>query len=441
MSEATKPKYDSLPGIDTAPDVYETPDLAEDVSTIQASTAVSESDDEGASDAEESAVRHQRLQADQARNRFQPSRVDARGVDFSDNITAQRRSYRTSTRGQRRRGEVLGDDSDEEKESFTRKLQRVHKEFQELEIEYKKRVESGDKSKYEERDSKDVMEFLSDKMDWIYTKRRGGIRGAEPWLAKTIQKFDTYPDFKPSARVTKALANLPPPPGSQVQKSQLEYVLNQAASFDARITHLETSLGFNGSTMPDISDKSVFPVIVTLEKLENLLGTMSDASGSNLETAAQHVKKLIADAEHLKELRLEATRAGGPANSSTTTPPSADAKPFISPEQDAKVNALYGTLPTIDRLSPMLPIIIERLRTLRLVHTSAWQADTLLTELEAKQARVEHELQMFNKMLDTNIKDQKTCEDKVKYNMEVVGGWVKGLEERVKKLNATDGEE
>src|SRR5262245_39623011 len=72
MAEASKPKYDSLPGIDTAPDVYETPELAEDVSTIQASTAVSESSDndsDSEAGADSSAVRHQRLQTDQARNR------------------------------------------------------------------------------------------------------------------------------------------------------------------------------------------------------------------------------------------------------------------------------------------------------------------------------------------------------------------------------------
>jgi nuclear migration protein JNM1 len=107
MSEATRPKYDNLPGIDTAPDIYETPDLAEDVSTIQASTVVSESDGE-----EDGGLNHQRFQTDQARSRFQPSRVDAQGVDFSDSIAAQRRSYRTATQARRRRGELLGDDSD-----------------------------------------------------------------------------------------------------------------------------------------------------------------------------------------------------------------------------------------------------------------------------------------------------------------------------------------
>ena len=130
MSEGTRPKYDNLPGIDTAPDIYETPELAEDVSTIQASTAVSESDGEGDDDdPRDSAVRHQRLQPDQARSRFQPSRIDARGVDFSDNITAQRQSYRTSTQRQRRRGEIIGDDSDEEDTQHTRAVLGVHRRY------------------------------------------------------------------------------------------------------------------------------------------------------------------------------------------------------------------------------------------------------------------------------------------------------------------------
>ena len=51
----------------------------------------SESDsDEDDEDAEHSTIRHQRLQTEQARNRFQPSRIDAQGVDFSDNVTAQK---------------------------------------------------------------------------------------------------------------------------------------------------------------------------------------------------------------------------------------------------------------------------------------------------------------------------------------------------------------
>jgi nuclear migration protein JNM1 len=424
-SEASRPKYDSLPGIDTAPDVYETPELAEDVSTIQASTAISESDYDG-SDPESSAVNHQHLQTDQARNRFQPSRVDANGVDFSDNV-AQRQAYRTYTR-QRRRGEILGDDSDEEQESFSRKLMRVKRELQELENEYEERKKSGDKTQIEERDAKEVMDLISDKVDEIYASRRGGVRGAEPLLDRTIQKFNDYEPFAPSSKITAAIANQPPLPGSQIQKSQLEHVLSQAAEFDQRITQMENSLGLNGSTMPETSEDSTFPVFTTLQRLEQTLGAIGDASTNNLDGASQQIRKLIEEAEDLKEARLEASRAGSSDNAATSS------------DQEAKINALYGTLPSIDKLSPILPLVLERLRTLRLVHTSAWQADEVLTELEARQSKQEEEIKNWEKQLELVEEDVKKHEKAMQGNVKVVGDDIKMLEGKIAKLLAEEKE-
>ncbi|KAJ4322575.1 hypothetical protein N0V94_002337 [Neodidymelliopsis sp. IMI 364377] len=428
-SEASRPKYDSLPGIDTAPDVYETPDLAEDVSTIQASTAMSESDYDD-SDPESSAVNHQRLQTDQARNRFQPSRVDANGVDFSDNI-AQRQAYRTYTR-QRRRGEVLGDDSDEEQESFSRKLMRVKREMQELENEYEQRKQSGDATKIEERDAKEVMDLISDKVDEIYASRRGGVGGAEPLLDRTIQKFNDYQPFEPSPKITAAIANQPPLPGSQVQRGQLEHVLSQAADFDQRITQMENSLGLNGNTIPEQSEESTFPVFTTLQRLEQTLGAIGDASTNNLDAASQQIKKLIEEAEDLKEARLEASRAGSPPE---------DNKAIATSDQEAKINALYGTLPSIDKLSPVLPLILERLRTLRLVHTSAWQADAVLTELESRQSKQEEEIKNWEKQLELVEEDVKKHEKAMQSNVKVVGDDIKMLEEKMAKLLASNQKE
>lgn len=416
MAEAPKVKYDSLPGIDTAPDVYETPELAEDVSTIPASTAVSDSDNDS-DDPETSAVRHQHLQTDQARSRFQPSRVDAHGVDFSDNISAQRRSYRTSTRA-RRRGEILGDDSDDDKESFERKLMRVKQELHELETEYQERVKSGDKTKIEERDPKDIIEFISDKVDHIYEMRRGGVRGAEPQLDRTIDKFNNYPPFEPSSRITKAIANQPPLPGSQVQRGQLEFVLDQAKQFDERLSKLEAGLGLSGTTMPDVGDSPPFPIFTTLERIEQTVGLVGDASQGTLEAASTQIKKLIADAAHLKELREEASQSGEIPN----------------PEQEAKINALYGTLPSIDKLSPILPMMLERLRTLRLVHTSAWAADDVLTELESRQSQQEAEIKRWQQSLSEVEADVHKCETAMQNNMHTVGDWVKKIEDRVAKL-------
>lgn len=418
-SEVSRPKYESLPGIDSAPDVYETPDLAEDVSTIQASTAISESDYDD-SDPERSAVNHQRLQTDQARNNFQSSRVDANGVDFSGN-TAQRQAYRTYTR-QRRRGEILGDDSDEEHEGFSQKLIRVKRELQELEDEYERRKDSGDKTQIEERDAREVMDLISDKVDEIYASRRGA-KGAGPLLDKTIQKFNDYEPFAPSAKISAAIANQSSLPGTQIQKSQLEHVLSQAADFDQRIVQMEISLGLNGQTMPEISDDSTHPVLSTLQKLEQTLGAIGDASTNNLDGASQQIRKLISEAEQLKETRLEASRAGSTEDAAT-------------PEQESKINALYGTLPSIDQLSPVLPLVLERLRTLRLVHTSAWQADEVLKELESRQSKQEEEIKNWEKQLELVEEDVKKHEQAMQANVKVVGNDIKMLEEKIAKLLA-----
>lgn len=433
MSEATRPKYDNLPGIDTAPDIYETPELTEDVSTVQASTAVSESDyGDDDDDNDYSAVRHQRLQPDQARNRFQPARIDARGVDFSDNVTAQGQSYRTSTRRQRRRGEILGDASDEEEESFAQKLLRIKRELAALEDEYEQKIESGDKSKIEEQDPKEMMEMIASKVDTIYAAHKGGARGAQAILDRTVQKFDSYKPFDPSPKLTKAIANQPPLPGTQVQRSQLEFVLNQAAEFDRRITQLEGSLGLNGNTMPELNDHTPFPVSATLTRLEQTMGLIGDAASNNLDTVTQNVKKLTAEAEHLKEVREEAAEAGAGSNDNSSG---------TYPDQEAKINALYGTLPSIDKLSPILPLVLERLRTLRLVHTSAWQADEVLTELERRQSAQELEIKKWEQQLEILEKDIKRAETAMMNNIKTVGDDVKMLEGKMAKLLSADHEE
>ncbi|KAI4919035.1 uncharacterized protein J4E92_008679 [Alternaria infectoria] len=433
MSEGTRPKYDNLPGIDTAPDIYETPELAEDVSTIQASTAVSESDGEGDDDdPRDSAVRHQRLQPDQARNRFQPSRIDARGVDFSDNITAQRQSYRTTTRRQRRRGEIIGDESDEEEEGFAKKLLRIKRELAGLEEEYERRVESGDKSKIEEQDPRELMETIASKVDTIYTAHKGGARGAQAILDRTVQKFESYKPFDPSTTLSEAIANKPPLPGTQIQRGQLEVVLNHAAEFDKRITQIENNLGLNGNTMPELSDQTPFPVASTLTRLEQTLSLIGDASSNNLDAVTQNVKKLTAEAEHLKEVRNEAAQASSN---------SGDNKAVTYPDQEAKINALYGTLPSIDKLSPVLPLVLERLRTLRLVHTSAWQADQVLTQLESRQSKQEQEIKRWERQLEVLERDYKKAEATTVNNVKTVGNDVKMLEEKMAKLLAGGQEE
>jgi len=141
-----------------------------------------------------------------------------------------------------------------------------------------------------------------------------------------------------------------------------------------------------------------------------------------MEAASQQIKKLTAEAEHAKAAREE------------TGLNSSDGKAVASPDQEAKINALYGTLPSIDKLSPALPLTLERLRTLRHVHTSAWHADQVLSELERRQALQEGEIKQWERQLVVIERDIKKSEKAMVDNIKVVGTDVKMLEERMAKL-------
>ena len=98
------------------------------------------------------------------------------------------------------------------------------------------------------------MEFISDKVDAIYTQRRGGdTKTAESHLAATIQRFNNYTPFNLSPRISTAISNQPPLPGSQIQRSQLDHIFTQASDFDARLTQLEQSLGLPWYSKPTSS--------------------------------------------------------------------------------------------------------------------------------------------------------------------------------------------
>jgi nuclear migration protein JNM1 len=214
-------------------------------------------------------------------------------------------------------------------------------------------------------------------------------------------------------------------PGSQIRKTQLDYILTQAAEFDKRMTQLENNLGLNGNTMPEISDDASFPVFTTLQRLERTMDLIGDASANNLDAALQQIQKLTAEADQLKEARIEASlvRSG---SGDGTSPAHSD--------QEAKINALYGTLPSIDKLSPILPLVLERLHTLRLVHTSAWQADEVLTALEKRQSKQEDEIKRWEKQLVLVEREMGKCTTTMQNNMKVVGDDVKMLEAKLEKL-------
>ena len=90
---ALSKKYAGLPDLDAAPEIYETPELTDDASTVQTGTIRTDSTSPSNEDVDlpGGPIDRRRIDRDEAARRFEPALVDARNVDFSDNVAGGRR--------------------------------------------------------------------------------------------------------------------------------------------------------------------------------------------------------------------------------------------------------------------------------------------------------------------------------------------------------------
>ncbi|KAI9795390.1 MAG: hypothetical protein M1835_005905 [Candelina submexicana] len=431
-------KYAALPDLDSAPDTYETPELIDDNSTIPGSTiprpssptSTRDSDDEETSD-----IDRQRLHPDQARTQFSPAQVDTRDVDFSDRVNSKRKSYRASTRRRCRAAngvEELGDFSDEEDESLERKLARLRKEVQEVKEEFERKKVDTEKVVDTEDDTLDVegVGALSEVLDQIRASRGSSGPRAEAELARKLEKGS-----RPFPRNITSQA----PNGSatsHLSSKQQDHALAKAAEFDTRLVLLEKALGVNTSS----TRIGLKPILPTLEQLSNQITALSDSSASSLDATSRKVRQLTQEAERLESSRKAAKAA---QDALKETPHSDQAVPDgeATPEQDtidseqvAKINALYGTLDTIESLLPILPSVLDRLRSLRLIHADAATASEDLNAVEQRQEEMAGEIKRWREGLERVESAMKEGEEVMGNNMKVVEGWVRDLEGRMKKL-------
>ncbi|KAH6651074.1 Dynamitin-domain-containing protein [Chaetomium tenue] len=432
---ASDMKYAGLPDLDTGPDVYETPELVDDQSTVPPTTLRSPSDNEYYSEEDDDAeISRARLDINGARSLFRPAGVDARGADFSDRITRKRKSYRTWTRRRR----ILPDGTEEIEEmieeddelNLARKVARLKREIEEAKAEYGKQQAASSQPKDEADGAEDEFESLSKVLD--------EMSGLDLSLASR-----TIPAPPPSN----------PPPTDPEEKGPKEhtegvsYTINYAASFeqtralakaadfDSRLLILEKSLGVGSVAMPEFDANGLPRAIVPLvEHLRRQISTLSEASVPSLDTISRRVRALTQEAENLEKARRNAKTAHD-ALASTGAATTSETAPAEDSEQMAKINALYGTLPTIENLSPLLPPLLDRLRSLRMIHADAAAASDTLDRLEKKQVEMAGEIQQWREGLEKVENAVRAGDATMTKNVDVISAWVKDLEEKMAKLS------
>ncbi|AEO70095.1 76cd9196-5507-44c9-8a41-5ea8f22c281b [Thermothielavioides terrestris] len=424
-------KYAALPDLDSAPDIYETPDLTDDHSTVPPTTVQSPSDNEYDEDEEHAAgISRSRLRVREARSKFMPAAVDANDVDFSDRLDGKRKSYKTSTRRHRvleDGTEELGDLSDEDDAvNLARKIARLRREIEVVKDEYGKQKAAAEKSK-EERVTEDDIESLSKVLDEIsrfddsLTSRH--LPATVPPPAAVGQNVEGDPTDGVSYTITYA------------PSYEQTHALAKAADFDRRLVVLEKALGVGSAAMPEF-DSNGLPraIIPLLEHLHKQISTLSEASVPSLDSISRRVRALTQEAEALEKARRNA-KAAHEALASAGAAPTAEATAIDDSEQTAKINALYGTLPTIENLAPLLPPLLDRLRSLRMIHAEAATASQTLERIEKKQADMAAEIQQWREGLEKVEAAVREGDATMVRNMDVMSRWVKDLEDKMSKLS------
>ncbi|KLU85310.1 hypothetical protein MAPG_04338 [Magnaporthiopsis poae ATCC 64411] len=438
-------KYSALPDLDTAPDIYETPDLTDDNSTVPTGTVKSQSDEEDDYGREPSeGVLRSRLKVSEARSRFTPANVDARDVDFSDRVSGKRKSYKVSTRRHRTLEDGtlelgdLSDDDDNGADSLARKIARLKREVEEARAECAK--QQGTSSQEADIDS------LSRALESI----SGLTSRQEP-----VFKSAPVPELEPQPAADDSSAELPPATGgatytvTYAPTYQQSHALAKAADFDKRLLFLEKSLGIGSSAAPEL-DAGGLPraVLPMLEMLDKQVGALASATPVSLDTLTRRVRALNQEAESVDRSRqtlrasremvlVPMTETGGTALSAAEAEAAQRARAVASDlrEYEAKINALYGTLPTIENLAPLLPPLLDRLRSLRAIHADAAAAGDTLDRIDRSQAETAAEIKQWREGLEKVEAAMREGETSMEGNAKAMEGWVTELEQRIAKLS------
>ncbi|KAG6138465.1 hypothetical protein E4U22_001210 [Claviceps purpurea] len=426
-------KYAALPDLDSAPDIYETPELTDDNSTVPTTTNRAQSDDEfydvDGDDADENGISRTRLRINEARSRFLSGNADTNTSRFSDRVDGKRKSYRASSRRQRilhdgtyELGDLSGDDDDGgDDESLERKVARLKREVEEAKAEYMKRSTTNSGDSQSEAISTEGLRSLSHVLDEI--AKPLGLDSSQAPTNAAVPNFTSVNQAEGVPAEDGATYTIKYAPSYEQS-----HALAKAADFDRRLLMLEKTLGIGSSSETETGSNGLLRAILpTLDGLEKQVSTLSQASTSNLDAISRRVRTLAAEQDKLNETREKAKALREELGKQNPAP-------VDESEQESKIKALYGILPTIENLTPMLPPLLDRLRSLRAIHADAATASQTLERIESQQIEMTGELKLWKEGLEKVEHSMKDGETLMKENVKVMEGWIQDLEARAAKF-------
>lgn len=359
-----------------------------------------------------------------------------RNLGLADRIDGKRRQYRDVSRRARQEPGELTEDlsiSDEDEESLERKIARLRQEVSEIKGEFERRRAANEENGETDSDGEDTVEALCQVLD--STNGLTTIGAGNRMMTKLGKGMKPYDSVKAKSPTESSKPSQGEPTLSFARQS---LALPKVAEFDARLALIEIVMGIDTIPLPTQERQPTRAVFPFLEQLDRQITTLLTSTDSSLESVCRRVRQLTQDAQSLGEARA-AAKAAQEGSNGPQLPLALDGESKIDsfiedPEQVSKINALYGTLPTIDSLAPLLPVVLDRLRSLQTIHVDAAGAGQNLEHLETRQEAMAQELKTWREGLETVERKVKEGEKTIAENTTVVETWVRELEERMNKF-------
>lgn len=387
-------------------------------------------------DEDGSGIDRHRLDPEEARTHFLPTERNRRNLGLADRIDGKRRQYRDISRQVRQEpGELIEDFSlsNEDGESLERKIVRLRQEVAEINDEIERRRAAKKENEETGSDEEDTVEALCKVLDSTNGSATSAANRMMTKLGKGMKSYD-------SAKSNSPIEPLKPSQdGPVLSFARQSPVLPKVADFDARLVMLETVMGIDTIPLPTQERQPTRAVLPFLEQLDRQITTLSTSTDSSLDSVSRRVRQLTQDTQRLSEARA-AAKAAPEGSNGPRLPLASDGKSKIDsfiedPELVSKINALYGTLPTIESLAPLLPAVLDRLRSLQTIHVGSAGAGQNLAQLEAQQEAMAQELKAWREGLEIVERKLMEGENTLAENTNMVESWVKELGERMNKLS------
>ncbi|KAK9242069.1 Dynamitin-domain-containing protein [Lipomyces tetrasporus] len=378
-------KYQSLPGLDTwSPDVFETPDLEESVA------GVATPDTPSISETINDELDYSSISADVARERFLNKTLNP--------------------------GEPVEDPMSESTEM---KVARLRKEMEDLAASIT-REEHTKKDPEEPGNVANEVTELANKMRAILMSRQQNTSALEvvKYLGTKTEFLATAGDVADSQGRTPSAPGVNPSTPNDAQNLRLIDLDNRVASLEKALGN-PSSVAFHGAFHATIFEQPVIPTLLSLsQKINNLT-----SAPEKFDATLARVRQLVAAAEKISSA------------SPGKHPSSSQKAPITGEDEDAsradKIDALYNSLASVEKLMQIVPGLVDRLRSLRFLHSEAGETIGNIREIRDKMNATDAQISTWRSALENAEKRLDQIEERERTNLMTADEWVKDLERRV----------